>query len=92
MSINRSSDPTGPGSPPTEQVSGSVVPPGGMAGDQMQTNRPAGMNPGDEVPADAPGAGENICRVCQGSGRVEGGACSACGGTGKVIEAVSGGP
>jgi DnaJ-class molecular chaperone len=51
----------------------------------------AAMNPGDEVPAGTPGAGENICPDCGGTGRSDGAACKTCGGTGTVIEAVSGG-
>ena len=80
------------GAPPSSQAAGREVPHGQMAGDQTPAGSRAGMNPGDEVPPDAPGAGENICRACGGSGRVDGGRCESCGGTGKVIEAVSGGP
>ena len=47
------------------------------------------MNPGDEVPPGTPGAGENVCPVCGGSGKIEGKACTNCGGTGVVIEGVS---
>jgi hypothetical protein len=46
--------------------------------------------PGDEAPADTPGAGENVCRVCGGSGRVDGQVCETCGGSGVVIEEVGG--
>lgn len=48
------------------------------------------VNPGDEAPPGTPGTGENICRDCGGSGRVNGASCSACGGSGKVITAVGG--
>ena len=52
---------------------------------------PAGtMHPGDEAPAGTPGTGENICRECGGSGRVNDGPCPACDGTGKVIVGVGG--
>ena len=47
-------------------------------------------NPGDEVPAGTPGAGENVCPDCGGSGRLEGKSCPTCGGSGVVIEAVGG--
>ena len=47
-------------------------------------------NPGDEVPQGTPGTGENICPVCNGSGRTEAGECKSCGGTGKVIEGIGG--
>jgi DnaJ-class molecular chaperone len=43
------------------------------------------VNPGDEAPAGTPGTGENICRDCGGSGRVDDAPCPCCGGSGKVI-------
>jgi len=49
------------------------------------------LSPGDEAASGAPGAGENLCRDCNGSGRVEGGHCPTCDGTGKVIEGIGGG-
>ncbi|HZU77543.1 MAG TPA: hypothetical protein VFA70_12320 [Dehalococcoidia bacterium] len=65
-----------------------------MPGDQASpgVRRDAHLHPGDELPAGAPGAGENVCRACNGSGRSDGRACPMCGGTGKVIESVAGGP
>ena len=48
------------------------------------------VNPGDEAPAGTPGTGENICRECGGSGRVDGAPCLSCGGSGKVIVGVGG--
>ena len=49
------------------------------------------MNPGDQAPPGTPGAGENICPKCSGSGqRDDGKPCEHCGGTGKVIEGVGG--
>ena len=52
----------------------------------------ATMSPGDTVPPDAPAAGENVCRECEGEGtRANGERCAACGGTGKVHEPVSAG-
>ena len=83
----------GDNQPASSEASGSELPHGHMAGDQTPSGARAGMNPGDEVPATAPGAGENLCRACGGSGRLQSGeVCATCGGTGKVIEAVSGGP
>ena len=55
----------------------------------MATN--AADKPGDQVPATAPGAGEAVCEVCKGSGKLEGKECPNCGGTGKVIEGIGGG-
>ena len=60
------------------------------------TSQPVGadraMNPGDEAPPGTPGTGENICRDCGGSGKLNGKPCPTCGGTGRVIEVVSAGP
>lgn len=50
----------------------------------------APMNPGDEAPAGTPGTGENICPVCNGSGKTRGHACANCGGTGKIIAGIGG--
>jgi hypothetical protein len=46
--------------------------------------------PGDAAPAGTPGTGENICRRCTGRGRVDGGECGHCAGSGKVVDAVGG--
>lgn len=56
----------------------------------MQQNDPP-LNPGDEGEPDAPGVGEDLCRACQGTGKVEGAQCAICGGTGKVLQGVGGG-
>ncbi|HEY0014059.1 MAG TPA: hypothetical protein VGB79_14550 [Allosphingosinicella sp.] len=49
-------------------------------------------NPGDEAAPGTPGTGENLCRHCNGTGRhANGSECPECGGTGKVIEGISGG-
>jgi DnaJ-class molecular chaperone len=45
----------------------------------------------DKVPPGAPGAGENVCRKCAGTGRVEGEKCPDCGGTGKETTGIGGG-
>ena len=45
----------------------------------------------DAVPPGTPGAGENICRKCEGSGRVQDRDCPECGGTGKVTTGIGGG-
>jgi DnaJ-class molecular chaperone len=55
------------------------------------TGDPTGeMAPGDEAPSGTPGAGENVCPACGGSGQLDGATCRTCGGTGKVIEEVGG--
>jgi hypothetical protein len=47
-------------------------------------------NPGDEAAPGTPGTGEDICRHCNGSGKVDGKACPECNGTGKVVEGIGG--
>jgi DnaJ-class molecular chaperone len=54
------------------------------------TEPTSGMAPGDEAPRGTPGAGENLCPVCSGSGQVDGNPCDNCEGTGVVIEEVGG--
>ena len=48
------------------------------------------MAPGDEAPQGTPGAGENICPACGGTGQLDGATCETCAGTGVVIEEVGG--
>lgn len=48
-------------------------------------------NPGDEARPGTPGAGENLCRHCNGTGEHDGTPCPVCGGTGKVVEGLAGG-
>ncbi len=48
------------------------------------------MSPGDEAPPDSPGAGENVCPDCGGSGKVDGQTCDTCQGSGKVITGIGG--
>lgn len=47
--------------------------------------------PGDEATPGTPGAGENVCPRCRGTGRIDSGACPNCGGTGKIVEGIGGG-
>jgi DnaJ-class molecular chaperone len=44
----------------------------------------------EEVPPGTTGSGENICRLCEGTGRVDGEECAECGGTGKVVTPIGG--
>jgi hypothetical protein len=46
----------------------------------------AGVISSEEVPPGSPGAGEHICRACQGTGRVGRARCKRCGGTGRIVE------
>jgi DnaJ-class molecular chaperone len=48
------------------------------------------VNPGDDAAPGTPGTGENVCHDCKGSGRLNNAPCKTCGGTGKVIEGISG--
>ena len=62
--------------------------------DRTESGRPDGqsttMRPGDEAPAGTAGTGEDVCRECGGTGRVDGQTCPACEGTGKVIAGIGG--
>ena len=48
------------------------------------------LNPGDQAQPGTPGAAENVCPDCKGSGKVGAQPCQTCGGTGKVITEVGG--
>jgi len=48
------------------------------------------LNPGDQGAPGTPGVGENVCRICSGTGKVSGAECPNCGGTGKVLEELGG--
>ena len=45
----------------------------------------------NEGPVGTPGTGENICRKCNGTGRLKGESCPNCLGTGRINEGVGGG-
>ncbi|GAB3385851.1 hypothetical protein [Massilia agri] len=50
------------------------------------------MNPGDEAEPGTPGAGEDVCEVCAGSGKqADGKPCPNCGGSGHVMRGIGGG-
>lgn len=61
-----------------------------------QTNHPTTtpsaphLSPGDEAAAGTPGTGENVCRHCGGTGRVEDRECRECEGSGVVITGIGG--
>lgn len=50
----------------------------------------SGMRPGDEAPAGTPGAGEDICPVCAGTGNKDGQPCPNCAGTGTITKGIGG--
>jgi hypothetical protein len=50
------------------------------------------LHPGDEAAPGTPGAADDICAQCQGTGqRDDGGDCPDCGGTGRVMRGIGGG-
>jgi RecJ-like exonuclease len=58
----------------------------------MSTTPEPDLNPGDEAAPGTPGAAEDICPQCSGSGKLENGTdCPMCGGTGKIMEGIGGG-
>ena len=62
---------------------------------ETEKTQPAGgnptINPGDQAAPGTPGTGENVCPECKGSGQVNAAPCRNCGGSGVIIEGVSGG-
>lgn len=58
--------------------------------DKEQAQKTQDVQPGDQAPAGTPGTGENTCRACAGTGKVDGKPCTQCGGTGIVIEGIGG--
>jgi hypothetical protein len=58
----------------------------------MATTTDTDLNPGDEAPPGTPGAGEDICEACSGSGKLaDGKPCPQCGGSGRVMRGIGGG-
>lgn len=50
------------------------------------------LHPGDEAAPGTPGAGEDVCAQCGGTGKLASGAdCPDCGGTGRVMRGIGGG-
>ena len=49
------------------------------------------LNPGDEGTLGTPGMAENVCRECNGTGKLGDVECPSCNGTGKVYEELGGG-
>jgi hypothetical protein len=51
----------------------------------------SGDRPGDEAPPGTPGTGENVCRRCGGSGRLDAGTtCPECLGSGRITTGIGG--
>jgi hypothetical protein len=50
------------------------------------------IEPGDEAAPGTPGAGEDICGACEGTGKLDNGKpCPMCGGSGRVMRGIGGG-
>lgn len=66
-----------------------------MSGDDRTTTgrgtQSPKLEPGDQAAPGTPGAGENVCPQCRGTGKLNASPCANCGGTGVVIEGISGG-
>lgn len=60
--------------------------------DTMSMQPDPDLNPGDEAEPGTPGAGEDVCEACAGTGKLsDGRPCSNCGGSGKVMRGIGGG-
>lgn len=60
--------------------------------DPMSTTPDPDMKPGDEAEPGTPGAGEDLCETCGGSGKLDDGkTCPECEGTGRVMRGIGGG-
>ncbi|MGH1571353.1 hypothetical protein ACRAWG_12475 [Methylobacterium sp. P31] len=46
--------------------------------------------PGNEAPPGTPGTGENLCRACGGTGKIDDKTCPECQGSGKVTTGIGG--
>jgi RecJ-like exonuclease len=58
----------------------------------MATSSEPPLSPGDEAKPGTPGAGEDLCEACAGSGKLsDGRPCPQCGGTGRVMRGIGGG-
>jgi hypothetical protein len=59
--------------------------------DAMSMTPDPDLKPGDEAEPGTPGAGEDLCETCGGSGKVDGNTCPECEGTGRVMRGIGGG-
>lgn len=58
----------------------------------MNSHPDPDLNPGDEAKPGTPGAGEDVCEACSGTGRLsDGKPCPECGGSGRVMRGIGGG-
>jgi RecJ-like exonuclease len=58
----------------------------------MSASSDQALNPGDEAAPGTPGAAEDSCEQCGGTGKLASGAdCPACAGSGRVMRGIGGG-
>jgi hypothetical protein len=57
---------------------------------ELRAESAEAASPGDEAPPGTLGTGEDLCQICNGTGRVDGATCPNCGGDGKVIAGFGG--
>ena len=57
----------------------------------MSEERGDDLQPGDEVPEEAPSSGQDLCPRCDGTGEADGETCPVCQGSGIVEGAAGGG-
>jgi hypothetical protein len=69
-----------------------MVPPSTISEDPMTMTPDPDLKPGDEAEPGTPGAGEDLCETCGGSGKLaDGKTCPECEGTGRVMRGIGGG-
>jgi len=57
----------------------------------MSASQDPDLKPGDEAEPGTPGAAEDLCESCGGSGKLDGKPCPECEGTGRVMRGIGGG-
>jgi hypothetical protein len=70
-------------------MAGASKAPGSTGGSRPDVSPPP-MSRGDEAPAGTPGTGEDVCRTCGGTGKLNGSICPDCDGTGKIVVGIGG--
>ena len=69
-----------------------MVPSSTTSEDPMTTTPDPDLKPGDEAEPGTPGAGEDLCETCGGSGKLDDGkTCPECEGSGRVVRGIGGG-
>ena len=64
--------------------------PGGTNQSSTVNQQGTKLNPGDQGDPETPGMAENVCRKCNGTGKIGAAECEVCGGTGVVLEEMGG--